>query len=175
MSDLGYTFAPRFRIEGEIDTEELLADALRVAATVDAVQDTPWPLFYKELDEAFPGSKFILTIRDTDEWWTSLLRHFGGESTAMRDWIYGEGDPNGHETLYKARYDAHNAAVREYFASRPDDLLVMSISSGDGWDLLCPFLGEPLRDTPFPHRMQGSSNSLGRRIRRRLQRGFSLR
>lgn len=43
----------------------------------DAFQDNPWPIVYRELDQKYPGSKFILTIRDTDKWLSSAVRHFG--------------------------------------------------------------------------------------------------
>jgi len=173
VSMLGYTFAPRFRVDGEIIDDDLTSRALQIAATVDAVQDNPWPLLFRDLDRTFPGSRFILTVRDTDEWWVSLVRHFGGKSTEMRTWIYGVGDPMGHESLYKERYEAHNAAVIEYFADRPDDLLVFAITNGEGWDRLCPFLGEPTLDELFPHRRPRTNDGLGSRIGRRLGRAFS--
>ena len=48
-------------------------------------------------------------------------------------------------------YATHERNVREYFAGRPEDLLVMNVTAGDGWELLCPFLGKPVPDFPFPH------------------------
>ena len=175
VSALGYTFAPRFRVDGEVIEDDLVPQALAIAATVDAVQDNPWPLLYRDLDKAFPGSRFILTIRDTDEWWESLLQHFGGKSTPMRAWIYGTGDPRGQESLYKERYEAHNASVIEHFADRPDDLLVFSITDGEGWERLCPFLGEPRPEMPFPHRRPRTNDGPGSRFGRRLRRVFSTR
>ena len=41
FTTLGYTVAPRFRIEGEIVETDLVSQALQIAATVDAVQDNP--------------------------------------------------------------------------------------------------------------------------------------
>src|SRR5262249_40484301 len=38
--------------------------ALKLAGEYDAVQDLPFPLVFRELDQAYPGSKFILTVRD---------------------------------------------------------------------------------------------------------------
>ncbi len=173
LTTLGYTFAPWFRFEDEIIEADLIERALEIADTVDAVQDNPWPLLYRDLDRAFPGSKFILTIRDTDEWWVSLLRHFGGKTTEMRTWIYGVGDPRGHEDLYKKRYEAHNAEVLEYFSDRSDDLLVLAITDGEGWDRLCRFLGETSPDVPFPHRRPHTGRRLGPKIRSRLRRAVS--
>ena len=34
---------------------------LKVAREFEAFQDNPWPILFRELDKAFPGSKFIFT------------------------------------------------------------------------------------------------------------------
>ena len=68
----------------------------------------------------------------------------------MRTWIYGEGSPVGNETAYRARYEQHNEAVEAWFAGR-DDLLVLDLERGDGWQELCAFLGEAVPEAPFPH------------------------
>jgi len=125
--------------------------AFRLAERFDAFQDNPWPILYGDLDERFPGSRFVLTVRQSDEWIRSVVRHFGAESTPMREWIYGVGAPLGNEVTYLARYEGHNQAVREHFRERPEALLVMRITAGDGWERLCPFLGEAVPDMPFPH------------------------
>lgn len=119
----------------------------------DAFQDNPWPLFYKELDIKYPGSKFILTIRPTDNWIKSLVKHFGQKTTPMRKWIYGDdyGYPEGNEQIYIDRYEKHNREVQEYFKDRPGDLLVFRITEGDEWEKLCYFLHEPIPEGPFPH------------------------
>ena len=40
-----------------------LSDALAEASRFESFEDWPWFLMYKELDETYPKSKFILTIR----------------------------------------------------------------------------------------------------------------
>ncbi len=118
----------------------------------DAFEDNPWPLLFRQLDEAVPGSRFILTLREEDAWWASVLRHFGGRSSAMRQLVYGAdaGDPRGREAVYRARYRRHLAEVRGHFAGRAD-LLEIDLARGDGWGALCGFLGHPVPDAPFPH------------------------
>ena len=91
----------------------------------------------------------------------------------MRTWIYGFGDPVGHEDVYRKRYDEHNADVRAYFAQRPDDLLVIDVTAGDGWDRLCPFLGVDVPDAPFPHRNSHREHTFGTRLKRKLRKTFS--
>jgi len=61
------------------------------------------------------------------------------------------GAPEGNEAVYLERYERHNREVLEYFRDRPDDFLMMDFAAGDGWDKLCPFLGEKKPRQPFPH------------------------
>lgn len=126
--------------------------ALALVPQFDAFQDNPWPILYRELDAAFPGSKYILTVRDPQSWIKSLVGHFGSRSTPMREWIYGAGSPLGHEAAYLARYENHNSDVLQHFAQRQADLLVLDITRGDGWEKLCRFLGCPIPAMAFPHR-----------------------
>ncbi len=122
----------------------------------NAFQDNPWPLLYKELDRKYPGSKFILTIREEDRWINSVVNHFGNDQTEMRTLIYGKGSPKGNEDQYLKTYRTHNQTVIEYFKDRPKDFLLLSWENGDGWGKLCPFLEKPIPQKPFPHSNKGS-------------------
>lgn len=125
---------------------------LDLLRSCDAVEDMPWPLLFREIDEAYPGSKFILTWRESDGWIKSICEHFGANPDPLQQLTYGEDHPApvGHEAHYRAVYEAHNAAVRAHFRDRPDDLLEMNLAQGDGWAKLCPFLGLPVLSEPFP-------------------------
>jgi hypothetical protein len=152
--------------------EQQLADlsswAAELAEHYDGFQDDPWPLLFREMDQRFPGSKFVLTVRNPDDWYKSVLRHFGDKNTFMRKFIYGIGHPRHNEHVYKTRVQAHNRDVMDYFASRPNDLLVMDLTNGDGWDKLCPFLGHRAPQARFPHANSGMPSWL-RRSRRRVR------
>lgn len=119
----------------------------------DSCQDNPWPLIYQELDQHYPNSKFILTVRDSERWIRSMVNYFDRETTPMREWIYGNGKgcPRGNEALYLARYEKHNEEVLAYFQDRPDDLLVVNWEKGDGWEKVCAFLGKDIPNVPLPH------------------------
>lgn len=147
---LGYRVTGPNGIDNPRIAQEAWPMSVKLADQFDAFQDNPWPLLFRELDCRFPGSKFILTLRPTEEWLRSVVKHFGRKETPMRLWIYGAGHPEGHEEIYAARYEKHNRDVTEYFKHRPQDLLEMNITKGDGWEKLCPFLetGQPNR--PFP-------------------------
>jgi hypothetical protein len=43
---------------------------------LDAVVDLPAAYFYEELLAAYPECVCILTVRDVDDWWDSVSRHF---------------------------------------------------------------------------------------------------
>jgi hypothetical protein len=81
----------------------------------------------------------------------------------MRTWIYGVGCPEGNEDIYLNRYEQHNQEVIDYFRDRPDDLLILDLAKGDGWEQLCAFLGADIPNEPFPHankaRNRGTANS----------------
>ena len=148
---LGYRVCAEFGVHDSDIRETALPRALALVPEYDAFRDNPWPILYKELDEQLPDSKFILTVRPAERWIRSVLNHFGGRTSAMREWIYGEGDPTGHEQLYIERYQQHNEAVQRYFANRPDDLLVIDLTAGEGWEKLCPHLGYEIPSEEFPH------------------------
>ena len=127
---------------------------IRLAEQFEAFQDVPWAALYRELDEAFPGSRFILVERDENRWLQSASTHFGDQYIALHEWLYGDGVMEGNEALYLERYKRHNEEVRAYFGDR-EDFLDFSIERGDGWEKLCRFLDNPVPNVPFPHENKG--------------------
>lgn len=126
-----------------------------------AATDSPVAARYRALDELWPNSKFILTVRDEDEWIESLRKHcvaneIGQAPLALRleylslRWhLYGFGERFNVDAA-RAGHRHHVAGVRQWFADKPDQLLELSICQGDGWESLCEFLGYPVPDKPFP-------------------------
>jgi hypothetical protein len=123
-----------------------------------ALCDLPITILYKQLDLAYPGSKFILTIRDENEWLESIRKHWTQNTNKFRyAWdkdpfshfihkeIYGRRDFDAETFL--ARYKRHTIEVVEYFKSRPSDLLVFY---SDGWTNLCEFLNKSIPNTLYP-------------------------
>lgn len=138
---------------------------LQLAGRYDALQDVPWACLYKELDACYPGSRFILTVRDESAWLESAKRHFGSMHIPLHEWIYGEGTLVGNESLYLERYQNHQIEVRNYFVNRPNDLLIFDLARGDGWDELCHFLDLKKPLSKFPHENKAPKN---RNTRERL-------
>lgn len=151
LETLGYRVTGPNGVRDPEIGKNVLSMASELVQRFDAFQDNPWPVLYRELDRRYPGSKFILTLRDEESWIRSQVRHFGQNETPMRKWIYGVGCPAGNEKAYLERFNRHNDEVVKYFADRPNDFLVMDLASGDGWSKLCPFLGLDIPREPFPH------------------------
>src|SRR5208283_3567968 len=144
---------------------------------VAAVTDIPSAYFYRELLEAYPEAKAILTVRDVESWWRSVSHHVnvkfplaqqlgcgrwtqplgsapGTDSDAharfvmlLHNCVYGSS--TALEFLWKKKYLDHNESVVQQVP--PERLLVMDITAGDGWEKLCGFLGVPVPDAPFPY------------------------
>ena len=145
---LGYPTAGYHQFRDLAQAEGLTMQALRdraltLAQDVRAAKDTPWPLLYRELDAAFPGSKFIHVTRDPDAWIRSAVNDFGTGYNALHQVIYGVPCPEGHEDVWLNRYRRHNDEVRAYFADRPDDCLFLNLEEGISYEAVCDFLGEP--------------------------------
>jgi hypothetical protein len=144
--------------------------------------------FFAQLDNAYPSSKFILTLRDPESWLSSIERQisrtpgweplevekkyiskitkepifkksgweFEISNAIVRIEIFGTCVYNKDRFIYT--YERHKNEVINYFKGRENDLLVMDIDKGDGWDDLCPFLdiSKPV-DALFPHRRPNPS------------------
>jgi hypothetical protein len=132
----------------------------RTVERENAISDNPIPLLYERLDSAYPGSKFILTIRDEGDWLRSVEKFWTYEGNPRR-WTW-DGDSFSHKVhgiiygqttfdaeTFLSRYRRHNQEVKDYFRDRPGDLLVKGI--GSGWDSLCEFVGAPVPDVAYPH------------------------
>lgn len=149
--------------------DEVEALALKIARDVDAAKDSPWPILYQSLDRAFPGSKFILIVRDPEAWIKSAVNDFGDDPNTLRDVIYGSRFPKGNEAAWLARYRCHNREVQDYFADRPNDLLLLRLEDGVSFEKVCDFLGKPPVGSGVPHantRLRKNIKKLWRRLAR---------
>jgi len=143
---------------GEVMDWNWLLDGFRAAS------DFPLCWYYRELMEAFPHAKVILTVRDPNTWVPSVqalyrdafLRHRQGrlgQSELGRIWTetmerlvwrrLGDiGDEAGLLSVYQNHVDAVTAHVP------PEKLLVFNVR--EGWHPLCNFLGVPVPQIDFP-------------------------
>lgn len=128
--------------------------------TCDFSDDVSVVMRFRWLDEQYPGSKFILTVREKKEWLNQCQKFFSLKpfppGLKTRRWVFWV-----HRRVYGTHwfdreiwadaYDRHHAYVRWYFRNRPEDLLEMNICAGQGWERLCPFVGIDVPTIRFPH------------------------
>jgi hypothetical protein len=152
-------------VQGDVDWNELLGN-------FESTVDWPGGLFYKEILQAYPEAKVLLSTRDPEAWERSMrdtvwaVRHGGSLMRNLSDaqahinpawagfvsmidsivWDATFHNLDTREQMIEA-FDRHNAEVK---ASVPSEkLLVWEVS--DGWEPLCEFLEVPVPDMPFPH------------------------
>lgn len=181
LKSFGYKVGLQFEAETFI-TDWAIRDFRRIieyCKTADAFQDVPFSLdfTYQTIDRAFPGSKFILSVRNSaEEWYNSLVRFYGkiigveanrvpgvddiknfyyaGEGWLWRfqKYVYGVNESTLFDKeFYMAYYKKHNAQVIEYFKYRPNDLLVLNVADSSAMKLLCDFLEVKYTGQVMPH------------------------
>ena len=123
--------------------------------------DWPTAAFFRELINAYPSARFILTHRSPESWADSfmgtiykLIADRDQAPPELKEWlemvngiVSKTGFPGGleREDLMKA-FVAHNEAVKKTIPA--SQLLVYEVK--EGWEPLCAFLGVPVPDEPFP-------------------------
>jgi hypothetical protein len=126
-----------------------------------AAVDWPTAAFWREVADAFPEAKVILSSRSAESWCAS----FSGTILSIlsapeswpedaRPWLEMVTDvviersldgKTGRDDLIGA-FNAHEAAVKAGIS--PDRLLVFDVR--EGWEPLCRFLDRPTLSSPFP-------------------------
>jgi hypothetical protein len=150
---------------------------VKYCRTAEAFKDIPFSLdyTYQVMDYAFPGSKFILTIRNSSlEWYESLTRAhtllIGKNRLPTADdlkthpyrepgwlWralklIYGMEEKKVYDRqACIGYYEAYNARVIDYFRHRRQDLLILNAADADAMKSMCGFLGVDMKDYKMPH------------------------
>ena len=180
LSALGYRLGPQSRGVGMLPdwARRDFAPLVAFCRTADAFQDIPFSLdwTYVALDQAFPGAKFILTVRDSpQDWFDSLVRfhtaligkgrvptaddlraHPTREPGALwtaHQLIFGVDETTLYDrATYLEHYRSHIRNVRAYFRHRPDALLVVNPGGPDALRRVCRFLGvEAPAGMAMPH------------------------
>jgi hypothetical protein len=131
-----------------------------IFAGYEGAVDWPACAFWRELAEAYPEAKVLLTYRPAADWYESFDATIsngiprehpgeGDETGAMMNEVIVkrsfEGRAGSRDELIE-RYEEHVAEVREELPS--DRLLLWS--PVEGWERLCDFLGVSVPAEPFP-------------------------
>ena len=141
-------------------------DWAEVFAGYGTAVDGPSSVYYRELMEAFPDAKVMLTVRSPERWYQSTadtLYQFAlngagvPDRTARIARVHRLTSAMTWDGLFGGRFadkahaievfHRHNQAVKDTVG--PDNLLVWDVK--DGWGPLCDFLGVDAPPGAFPH------------------------
>tara|TARA_B100000686_G_scaffold353984_1_gene461972 strand:+ start:1391 stop:2062 length:672 start_codon:yes stop_codon:yes gene_type:complete len=129
----------------------------------DSFEDNPWRnIDYEILDRRYPNSKFIILERDDESWIRSLEYFCSPVAKLNKGWenwdewnkrIIDRRWETDRENLIREKIEWKHqkySMIKEYFKDRTNNLLVMNICAGEGWEILCPFLNKQTPDVQFP-------------------------
>ena len=137
------------------------AVALRFMAdfsNFDAYADIPIPSIYRDLSPKYPNAKFLLILREPEEWLQSVRRHIGGRSLYPLEQLQYKSITRrkisyisqlSDSQLLKG-YRRHENQVRRFFKKQSERLAVFDLATENLSEKLSEFLGvSSLQD--FPH------------------------
>jgi hypothetical protein len=178
LLDLGYKMGNQTRGEWLFDDWMIRRfSALdELVKSADAFQDAPFSFqhTFTYLDQRFPGSKFILTLRDSPEQWYRSIVSFhakkwskgevptkqelleadylyrGFPYKVVKNLFHAPDDDLYNKELLIDTYNRHNAMVIDYFRHRPKDLLVINLHENGSYHKMCDFLGRKPLYEQFP-------------------------
>ncbi len=146
----------------------------RIFDGFEGTVDWPGSFFYRELLEAYPDAKVLLSVRESQSWARSMrdtiwgviygenvIRYLSdarceidakwrGYIDLMKQMWQRSGLMEGVDTSEQFMADAMERYHEDVKRNVPSDrLLVWSVK--DGWEPLCEFLGTSVPEMPFPH------------------------
>ncbi|MGW1062080.1 sulfotransferase family protein [Micromonospora rubida] len=147
---------------------------------------SPGTAFWRQIVDANPEAKVVLTVRDPQSWYdstASTIKHTPASPALVRLLTWGRAK-SGDSLLEEAQqmlseregsqftdreealaaFQRHVDAVRAYVP--PERLLIFNVR--EGWGPLCAFLGRPEPTEPFP--VENDRASFRRRQRKAMNR-----
>ncbi|MBU4009884.1 MAG: sulfotransferase, partial [Proteobacteria bacterium] len=154
----------------DLVNEKKPMDWKKLFKNYQATVDAPACFYYAELLNEFPDAKVVLTVRDPDRWYQSIMTLFNtmkplrsigyiipnlGRFIRLVDSLSDKFiAPARDRKSFIEGYERHIRKVQETVPS--DRLLVFRVK--EGWEPLCAFLNcEIPKDTPFPHLNEGGA------------------
>lgn len=124
---------------------------------------------FRLADQQYPGSRFILTTRALEAWLDSREKHVRANQRRAQEGAYHGKWLDLDRDQWIVDRERHHEAVLGYFRGRPNDLLIMDVSRGDGWEVLAPFLGCTVPAVPFPWANRDGAGTYASRAAPRLR------
>ncbi len=178
LKEFGYKLGSQYKAEKLLNYYKNYKwkPVIKFCRTAEAFQDAPfsWPYTWLILHEHFPNAKFILTTRDEEKWYNSLVnfhsRLFGDGNSVPTKEDLQKAAYNYPEFIWEANravsktplkdiynkeelirnYRAHNNSILHFFKDN-SNFLHIDVSEKGSYKKLAEFLNkEPIHET-FPH------------------------
>jgi len=111
-------------------------------------------LLFKQLEEQYPGSLFILNTRDLNSWISSRKKHIQRNLEKHPEKRLLVNQPGWYKVdvdkWVAQRRDLHKKVLK-HFGNR-DDFIIVDVCSGEGWKKICKFLQVDIPEINFPHK-----------------------
>ena len=132
------TYTPNFVVYGDLEYVSVKKDSKKIFKKrafrklfANLTEEEFKPIYaykrYKNLDKHYPGSKFILNVRNVDDWIASRIRFLeNGYYACDHGWEFHDSQIELNE-CWKVHWHEHVSDVKEYFSSRQDDLLEFNL------------------------------------------------
>ncbi|KAI1733801.1 hypothetical protein F4680DRAFT_378704 [Xylaria scruposa] len=167
-------------------------------ANYDVIIEMPFFMLRSTL-EAYPDAKFLLTERDPEKWAESFMNTIGWATLRLRrlpmsifkrfdtfafymDLFNGQmvdyytnglgASEEGRKALAE-NYKLYISEVKQLVP--PEQLKVVELEDGFGWSELCPYLGVPIPDTPWPslNSTEEFQEAVGSRMKKAASKGMA--
>tara|TARA_R110001599_G_scaffold316164_1_gene525244 strand:- start:1721 stop:2302 length:582 start_codon:yes stop_codon:yes gene_type:complete len=146
--------------------EDKIDEVINHAKSTRTFDDAPWNCFgvWQKLKTTYTGSKFVLSIRDEEKWFNSMVKWYKGNIKTSRpnanlmplyerqltplgfdiNVIYNLTE---HKKTWLEWYKKRNQLIIDTF--EPSRLLIYDPI--DEWEPLCRFLNKPNPNVKFPY------------------------
>lgn len=126
--------------------------------------DWPGARYWRELADYFPDAKVVLSVRDPEKWYASIMNTIAVSFRTRRE--IGDVDrmallEMAYETvgkqIFNERLDDCDYAIRvfnDHISQVQKEIAsnrLLTFNSEEGWEPLCKFLKVPVPDTDFPN------------------------
>ncbi len=181
LNKVGYKVGPQ--LQGELLIKDYAINNFKPIikfvkkSKCNAFQDIPFSLpdTYKYLSKNFPESKFILTVRDSEDVWYNSLTRFHSSMFGLENRLPTEDDLLNSEHVYKGwmwdvykylfgtpkddlynkdilceKYLNHNQQVIDFFKNKPNKLLIVNLNEKNVVSKICSFLNIKNEVTEMP-------------------------
>lgn len=119
----------------------------------DFFVDIPFSLYksHTMVCELFPDSYYMLTIRNSEKWFDSVLRWIKKlNAQKMYDWIWKTKVVLENKNEVIKRYNKRNQEIINFFGNS-DKFLILNMEEKNKFNKLSNFLGKGNVNIPFPH------------------------